>query len=195
MGFTTGFTGGVAITLSVAYLTVWSHQQNRVRQAAVLRQQTYALSALVDPLPPALPPTRAELAAAERAHFVERAKDRWNAELEGAVRWAQEKDWDEVREDVEAAAARLWARAFADADGGVAAPGDKLAEGKTVAAEKGSGVAPAAKSSYAEAKTGPSEAETANGSVWASIGAGFASAAGAAGRIVGIAGKDAKQKA
>lgn len=43
--------------------------------------------------------------------FVERAKDRWNAEVEGAVRWVANKDWTAAREDAEDAGARLWARA------------------------------------------------------------------------------------
>lgn len=48
---------------------------------------------------------------ATAAGFLERAKDRWNAEVEGAVRWAANKDWTAAREDAEDAAARLWARA------------------------------------------------------------------------------------
>ncbi|KAI1487863.1 hypothetical protein F5X96DRAFT_121299 [Biscogniauxia mediterranea] len=114
MGFTTGFTGGVTLTLSIAYLSILAHQRNREYQAAVLRQQTRLISGIMDPLPPVLPPTRAELAAAERANLVETAKDRWNSEVESAVRWVQTKDWEEVREGVETAVARLWARTFKD---------------------------------------------------------------------------------
>ncbi|KAI0601476.1 hypothetical protein F4775DRAFT_539953 [Biscogniauxia sp. FL1348] len=114
MGFTTGFTGGVTLTLSVAYLSILAHQRNREHQAAILRQQTRLISGIMDPLPPVLPPTRAELAAAERANLVETAKDRWNSEVESAVRWVQTKDWEEVREGVETAVARLWARTFND---------------------------------------------------------------------------------
>ena len=57
---------------------------------------------------PAPPPTRAELAALQRANLVESAKDRWNAEVEGAVRWVQTTDWDAVREGVEEGAGKLW---------------------------------------------------------------------------------------
>ncbi|KAI0853190.1 hypothetical protein F5Y00DRAFT_257848 [Daldinia vernicosa] len=164
MGFTTGFTGGVTLTLSVAYLGVLAHQRHRERQAAILRQQTRLISSIIDPLPPVLPPTRAELAAAERANLIERAKDRWNAEIEGAVQWAQNKDWEEVRENVEIALARLWARAFGDAQGPVekgedaaanakAAVNAKLDQGK----EKAMSVAAAAKSAYADAKAKGSE--------------------------------------
>ncbi|KAI1649218.1 uncharacterized protein F4817DRAFT_357591 [Daldinia loculata] len=164
MGFTTGFTGGVTLTLSVAYLGVLAHQRHRERQAAILRQQTRLISGIIDPLPPVLPPTRAELAAAERANLIERAKDRWNAEIEGAVHWAQNKDWEEVRENVEIAFARLWARAFGDAQ----RPGEKgedvAASAKAVAnekldqgKEKAASVAAAAKSAYADAKAKGSE--------------------------------------
>ncbi|RYP32445.1 hypothetical protein DL767_005209 [Monosporascus sp. MG133] len=112
MGFTTGFTGGVTLTLSLAYLTMLAHQRNREHQASILRRQTYAISGLYDPLPPTLPPTRAELAALERRNLVDAAKDRWNAEVEGAVRWAQTKDWESVRERLEATVGNVWARAL-----------------------------------------------------------------------------------
>ncbi|KAI1483098.1 hypothetical protein F4774DRAFT_368153 [Daldinia eschscholtzii] len=165
MGFTTGFTGGVTLTLSVAYLGVLAHQRHRERQAAILRQQTRLISGIIDPLPPVLPPTRAELAAAERANFIERAKDRWNAEIEGAVHWAQNKDWVEARENVEIALSRLWARAFGDdAQGPVEKAEDVAANAKAAASakldqgkEKAASVAAAAKNAYADAKAKGSE--------------------------------------
>ncbi|KAI1133400.1 hypothetical protein F5Y10DRAFT_228961 [Nemania abortiva] len=147
MGFTTGFTGGVTLTLGITYLTLLAHQRNREQQAAILRQQTYLLSSIVDPLPPTLPPTRAELAATERANFTEAAKDRWNAEVENAVRWAQSKDWTEVREDAEAALGRLWARAL----------GKTQEDNEKGAREKNDSVAAAAKSAYADAKAKSAE--------------------------------------
>ncbi|KAI1167756.1 hypothetical protein F5B18DRAFT_400954 [Nemania serpens] len=150
MGFTTGFTGGVTLTLGVAYLTLLAHQRNRDQQAAILRQQTYLLSGVLDPLPPALPPTRAELAVAERANFTEAAKDRWNAEIEHAARWAQAQDWSAVREDVETAAARLWARALGEAQ-------EETAEIRKDARQNSNAVAAAAKSAYADAKVRSTE--------------------------------------
>ncbi|KAI1806804.1 hypothetical protein F4811DRAFT_509369 [Daldinia bambusicola] len=165
MGFTTGFTGGVTLTLSVAYLGVLAHQRHRERQAAILRQQTRLISGIIDPLPPVLPPTRAELAAAERANLIERAKDRWNSEIEGAVHWVQNKDWEETRENVEIALSRLWARAFGDAQGPTEKAEDVAANAKAVAnakldqgKEKAASVAAAAKSAYTEAKAKGSEA-------------------------------------
>ncbi|CAJ2502570.1 Uu.00g099640.m01.CDS01 [Anthostomella pinea] len=181
MGFTTGFTGGVTLTLSIAYLTVLAHQRNREQQAAILRQQTRLLSGVVDPLPPALPPTRAELAAAERANLIETAKDRWNAEVESAVRWAQNKDWEGTRDGLEGAIGRAWTRFFGDAQQ-QAQEGVRNAEQKTEAAVRNAadrargelqrdaaaskrqaenvagGVAAAAKSAYADAKVRGAEA-------------------------------------
>ncbi|KAI0012240.1 hypothetical protein F4779DRAFT_568927 [Xylariaceae sp. FL0662B] len=204
MGFTTGFTGGVTLTLSIAYLTVLAHQRNRQAQAAILRQQTYLLSEILDPLPPALPPTRAELAAAKRANLIDTAKNRWNADVEGAVRCAQTRDWDEVREGVETAIGRLWASAFGraldEAEKGEqngasvaqevkAETNRKLDQGKAIASEKTAGVTAAAKSAYADAKARGAEAvnkteekaEEAKGSVWGAIGKGVEKAKSAVG--------------
>ncbi|KAH8893165.1 hypothetical protein GQ53DRAFT_805414 [Thozetella sp. PMI_491] len=113
MGFTSGFTGGVTVTLSLAYLAVLAHRRNREAQSDILRAQSHVLNTFTrDPSAPsaAVPPpplTRAELAAQQRANFVETAKDRWNAEIENAVRWAQTKDWEEVRESAEGAVSRV----------------------------------------------------------------------------------------
>ncbi|RKK20084.1 hypothetical protein BFJ68_g11492 [Fusarium oxysporum] len=112
MGFTTGFTGGVTLTLSLAYLSVLAHQRTREQQGSALRAQALAIQGLIDPLPPLPPPTRSEVAAAQRARTVEIAKDRWNTEVENAVRWVQHTDWVQVREGLEDTASRLWARAF-----------------------------------------------------------------------------------
>ncbi|KAK4449090.1 hypothetical protein QBC34DRAFT_97986 [Podospora aff. communis PSN243] len=112
MGFLTGATGGITLTLGLTYLALATHQRNRQSQSDILRSQTRVLNALSQDssLPrhaPAseadalYPPSRAELAARERTHFLETAKDRWNAEVEGAVRWVQNKDWTSVREDAE----------------------------------------------------------------------------------------------
>ncbi|RWA12113.1 hypothetical protein EKO27_g2999 [Xylaria grammica] len=189
MGFTTGFTGGVTLTLGIAYLTLLTHQRNREQQAAILRQQTYLLSSVIDPLPPVLPPTRAETAAAERANFTEAAKDRWNSEIEHAVRWAQTKDWSEVREGVETAISRLWARGLGEAQEGAgrgeeraaAAARDLSRKAKGEAREKSDSVAGAAKSAYADAKARGSEvekktekgAEQAKSTVFGAIGKGI----------------------
>ncbi|KAB5577613.1 hypothetical protein GE09DRAFT_525454 [Coniochaeta sp. 2T2.1] len=108
MGFTTGFTGGVTLTLSLAYLAVLTHQRNRQVQSDILRAQNSVLHSLVhDPVSSPTSPSSLSTTLPEH-HVLETAKSRWNAEIEAAVRWAQTKDWDEVREDAEGVLARLW---------------------------------------------------------------------------------------
>ncbi|EOO03538.1 hypothetical protein UCRPA7_946 [Phaeoacremonium minimum UCRPA7] len=172
MGFTTGFTGGVTVTLGIAYLTVLAHQRNRERQADILRAQTYVLNNLAQgpasniPLPP---PSRSEQAALARANFVETAKDRWNAEIEGAVRWAQTKDWDEVRDEAEGALSRLWSTAFGAspsqsaenaAERVKAAAVSRARETKEAASGTAGSVSAAAKSALEETKVRGAKAVT-----------------------------------
>ncbi|KAM5352371.1 hypothetical protein ACJ41O_005094 [Fusarium nematophilum] len=146
MGFTTGFTGGVTLTLSLAYLSVLAHQRTREQQGQALRSQALALQGLVDPFPPLPPPTRSEAAAAQRANAVEVAKERWNTEVENAARWVQHTDWVQVREGLEDSVSRLWARTFGSPseNTGQASPAVKQeaarlgeASGKVAAAAKG----------------------------------------------------------
>jgi altered-inheritance-of-mitochondria protein 5 len=65
------------------------------------------LNSLLEPasLPP--PQSRAELAREERSTLVETAKDKWNEEMENAVRWVHRTDWSEVREGMEGAVSRF----------------------------------------------------------------------------------------
>lgn len=99
--------GGVTVTLGVAYLTVLAHERNRQAQAQALRSQSRVLNTLCEPEPILPPQSRAELAREERSTLTETAKDRWNEEVENAVRWVQRKDWNEVRESLEGSVARL----------------------------------------------------------------------------------------
>lgn len=114
MGFVTGFTGGVTLTLSLAYLSILAHQRNREEQGRSLRAQALAIQSLIDPIPQPLPPTRSEVAAAKRAEAIEIAKERWNDEVENAVKWVQRTDWEEVREGLEDRIASLWDLAFGE---------------------------------------------------------------------------------
>ncbi|KAK0719692.1 hypothetical protein B0H67DRAFT_552006 [Lasiosphaeris hirsuta] len=119
MGFVTGFTGGVTLTLSLTYLALLTHAHSRQSQADTLRAQTRVVSSLArDPTTPRrsrydpettdeYPPSRAEQSAQHRADFVAAAKDRWNSEIEGALRWAQTRNWTGTREDAEARLAEL----------------------------------------------------------------------------------------
>lgn len=173
MGFTTGFTGGVTLTLSLAYLGALAHQRNRERQAAILRQQTLTLTALHDPRVPKLPPvTRAERIAEERRSLVDAAKDRWNAEIEHAARWAQTKDWEEARYNFEDTIAALWARAFGDAAGSGSAAvvgGDKAKSEARSVSEK---VEKKAEKVVSDAKSNTSSNSSAGG-VFSALGKGF----------------------
>ncbi|KAK0108345.1 hypothetical protein ONS95_003160 [Cadophora gregata] len=65
------------------------------------------LDRLLHPTPLPSPQSRAEFAREERSTLVETAKDRWNAEVENAVRWVQRTDWNDMRESIEGSAARL----------------------------------------------------------------------------------------
>lgn len=107
-------TGGVTLTLSIAYLSVLAHQRNREEQGRSLRAQALAIQSLIDPIPQPLPPTRSEVAAAKRAEAVEVVKERWNDEIEKAVRWVQRTDWEDVREGLEDRIASLWNAAFGE---------------------------------------------------------------------------------
>lgn len=138
--------GGVALTLTVTYLSVLAHQRTREQQSAAIRAQALQLQGIVDPLPAALPPTRAQIAAAERATSFEVAKDRWNHEVENAVRWVQRTDWNEVREELEYGVSNLWGKITGETP---AEAGERV---KARVGATGSGVAAAAKDAYEQAK-------------------------------------------
>ncbi|EQL03755.1 hypothetical protein G6O67_004416 [Ophiocordyceps sinensis] len=164
MGFATGFTGGVTLTLSLAYLSVLAHQRNREEQSRALRAQSLALQSIFNPIPQPLPPSRSEVAAAQRAASIEVAKDRWNDEVENAVRWMQKTDWTGIRESLEARVATLWIKAFGDIAEEVNRVGDKaellVKTAKSTAGEAGNGVSTAAKSAFGRAKEASARAES-----------------------------------
>ncbi|CCC10133.1 hypothetical protein SMACR_02711 [Sordaria macrospora] len=123
MGFVAGLTGGATLTLGLTYLAIAAHERNRTHQSDLLRAQTRFVNTLArDTLPTNLrtrypvndedlayfPPPRSELVERERHRFVESAKDKWNNEIENAVRWAQTTDWSVVRESAEDAVAGLF---------------------------------------------------------------------------------------
>ncbi|PSR76854.1 hypothetical protein BD289DRAFT_446263 [Coniella lustricola] len=193
MGFTTGFTGGVTLVLGAAYLSLQAHQRTRLSQAESLRANTYILNSLTY-IPASAPPPQTvaqELALLEYqqelllraqqrrsatsaaggstafvADFVERAKERWNAEVEGAVRWAAHTDWQSAREDAEAAAARVWAR-FVTGGDPPARTAAKISEhvGSAAAAAQ-SQLQDAGRQAAEQARIKGVEAKDAAGSVW-----------------------------
>jgi altered-inheritance-of-mitochondria protein 5 len=115
MGFTSGFVslllfsicrltltstlklGGVALTSSVLYLTVAIHRQNRNLQSTHIRQQDGIFRNILDPQPPAPPPTAREV----RAGLFEMSKDGWNRKVEQLVQTVTDTDWNEVRSELE----------------------------------------------------------------------------------------------
>ena len=137
-------TGGVTLTLSLTYLALHTHSQNRLAQSTLLRHQATSLDNLLPPDELTFPDGRRRrrntsyvsadgtvyrpresllLGASEEGErrveergvtggertggFLETAKERWNAEVLGAARWAQNKDWGRVREEAEEGVARL----------------------------------------------------------------------------------------
>ncbi|KAM0797432.1 hypothetical protein BDR22DRAFT_824278 [Usnea florida] len=101
MGFTINLFSGFTLTSTALYLSLLYHQRARTHQAALLHQQALLLNSLSDPdvaselatiadanysggLREGIKPYRVE-----KAPWTERWKDRWNSEVEGAVRYAQ----------------------------------------------------------------------------------------------------------
>lgn len=101
-------TGSVTLTLGVAYLTVLAHERNRTVQALHLRSQATVLNSLLEPQNRYIPQlSRAEIARQERSTVTERAKDKWNEEIEKSVRFVQNADWDGLRIKLEDSVSRL----------------------------------------------------------------------------------------
>lgn len=100
-------TSGVTVTLGIAYLTVLAHERNRNAQGANLRTQSSLLNTLLLSDPSlAYPAPDAETGRTSRATLVETAKDRWNEEIQNAVRWVQGAEWGNVKEGMEGAVAK-----------------------------------------------------------------------------------------
>jgi len=107
MGFTTGLLGGVTLTYSVLYLTLYIHQANRKYQHTLLSQQSVLLNSVIEPLPPLPEPPAYDV---KKVSMIETLKDRWNGEVEGLVRKAQNTDWNHVRERWEARIGTVFAK-------------------------------------------------------------------------------------
>ncbi|KAI9712566.1 MAG: hypothetical protein M1812_006875 [Candelaria pacifica] len=134
MGFTSGFVGGFTLTSSILYLSLAIHQRNRIHQSTLLKQQSLLLTSIVEPLPPIPPPTARE----QRTSFVETAKDRWNDEVEGAVRRLQRTDWSALRIRLEDKVSAFWGTGMEKGREGVQyAEDDIIKSGAEMAMEKG----------------------------------------------------------
>lgn len=151
MGFVAGVTGGATLTLGLTYLAISAHQRNRTHQSDLLRAQTRFVNTLArDTLPTNLrtrypindedlayfPPPRSELVERARHRFVESVKDRWNQEIQNAVRWAQTKDWSSVREKAEDAVASLFGFTIDRSEYAAAKAKEAAKEAARIAAER-----------------------------------------------------------
>lgn len=105
MGFLTGLFSGLTLTTATLYLSLSVHQRSRLHQAAIVRQQSLLLNSLVDPSVLYRGDDHDDYAAPryrlQRGDWVERWKDEWNSEVEGAVRWVQAVRWGDLRDGVE----------------------------------------------------------------------------------------------
>lgn len=89
--------GGVTLTSAVLYLSISLHTQNRMQQAALLRQQRQVLADFYEPKQPEPEPTYRVVPVG----LAETVKDGWNRRLEGAVKTIYDTDWRRVREETE----------------------------------------------------------------------------------------------
>jgi altered-inheritance-of-mitochondria protein 5 len=87
----------VTLTSAVLYLRISMHTQNRMQQAALLRQQRLVLSDFYEPKKPEPEPAPRVVPVG----LMEMAKDRWNRSLEESIRTVYNTDWRKVREDAE----------------------------------------------------------------------------------------------
>lgn len=125
MGFTSGLTGGVVVTLGAAYLALRAHQHNRETQSEIVRAQTTMLD---NTMPRAtrrrflneqeyqrqVQQNLAESGRRREPHLVESAKERWNHEVEAFAHWLQHVDWVGTREVVEDSASRTFTQLGGD---------------------------------------------------------------------------------
>ncbi|KAK5459469.1 hypothetical protein LTS15_003597 [Exophiala xenobiotica] len=105
MGFTTGFLGGMTLTYSVLYMSLYVHRAHRNVQKTLLQQQANLLNSVVETLPPLPEPPAYEV---RKAGLAEELKDHWNSEIEKLVRNVQTTDWTAKREQWESTIAATW---------------------------------------------------------------------------------------
>lgn len=119
----------------MAYFTITTHERNRQVQAASLRTSARTLNSLFEPQQP-LGPTRAELLRAERSSFLENAKDRWNSEIERAVRSLQNTNWEDIKQRRDSAIAKVLGDGLEGTRHGIENAERKIGETASVLGEK-----------------------------------------------------------
>ncbi|BCR86954.1 MICOS complex subunit Mic12 family protein [Aspergillus chevalieri] len=111
MGFFTGFFAGFALTTSVLYITIQTHQTNRINQRNTIREQVQTLNWTSSPvgaydrrfIPQDQDPRRSTEYGTYRREpptTKDMLKHRWNKEVETLVRKAHESRWEDARETV-----------------------------------------------------------------------------------------------
>jgi MICOS complex subunit MIC12 len=125
--------GGVTLTYSILYLSLYLHRTNRTYQHTLLSQQSMLLTSLLDPQQPSSSPSSSfssttprsrsrytiypetlEVEERRKESLAEVLKERWNAEVEGMVRRVEETDWREVRERWERRGVNIWRNVVKD---------------------------------------------------------------------------------
>lgn len=110
----------MTLTLGITYLTLLSHERQRTAQGANLRTQANLMNSLVLSDPNAdFPDSYAENTRVQRHTLSETIKDRWNSEIQGAVRAIQHADWESVREGLEGAVSRVWTQGLKSGTEGI----------------------------------------------------------------------------
>ena len=72
--------------------------------------------------------------------MLESAKDRWNENIENAVRWAQTKDWIRLRDDLEGRVADLLSKGMSEGRAGLQASAREGHILKEMAIDQGKGI-------------------------------------------------------
>lgn len=111
--------GGLTLTYSVLYLSIYLHRANRAHQQTLLSQQTSLLISLLGPASKTSKPGRRPISvdaeeSRRKLSISEMVKDRWNAEVEGMASSLQQTDWGEVRQRWEERGVNLWRKLTKD---------------------------------------------------------------------------------
>ncbi|PYH95822.1 hypothetical protein BO71DRAFT_322301 [Aspergillus ellipticus CBS 707.79] len=105
MGFFTGFCSGFALTSSAFYLAIQIHKSNRLEQRNAIREQTQALNWVASSTGAydrrLLPKYDQRInEAPTEPTLQDHLKHRWNQEVEGLARKANESRWEDARSTV-----------------------------------------------------------------------------------------------
>ena len=89
---------GAGLTGSILSFALFQHRHNREQQSRLLRQQALLVRSIVDPRIVSV--DDAERITGNRDHPTRKWKDRWNGEVENAVKWCHTLQWDDLRNGI-----------------------------------------------------------------------------------------------